>query len=46
MLESIAVALIVLWLIGIIFSYSFGGLIHLLLLVAIIVILIRVFRRV
>ena len=37
MLEALAVTLIALWLIGMITSYTMGGLIHLLLVIAIIV---------
>ncbi len=42
MLETIAVILIVLWLLGLVTSYTMGGLIHGLLVIAIIVIVIRV----
>jgi len=41
MLESIAVILIILWLVGLVSSYTIGGFIHILLVVAIVVILIR-----
>ena len=41
MLETIAVILIVLWLLGLVSSYTMGGFIHILLVVAIVVILIR-----
>jgi len=44
MLETIAVILIVLWLIGLVSSYTMGGFIHLLLVLAIVVILIRVIQ--
>lgn len=44
MLETIAVILIVLWLLGLVSSYTMGGFIHILLVVAIVVILIRVIR--
>lgn len=44
MLETIAVVLLVLWLIGIVTSTTMGGLIHVLLVVAIIVILVRVIQ--
>ena len=44
MLESIAVILIVLWLLGLISSYTMGGFIHILLAIAIVVILIRVIQ--
>ena len=43
MLYTIAVILIVLWLLGIISSYTIGGFIHILLVIAIVVILVRVF---
>jgi hypothetical protein len=42
MLETIAVVLIVLWLLGLVSSYTLGGFIHLLLVLAIVVILLRV----
>ena len=41
MLEIIAVTLIVLWLLGLITAYSMGGFIHILLVAAIVVIVIR-----
>lgn len=41
MLEMIAAALIIVWGFGLLSSYSMGGLIHILLVVAVIVILIR-----
>ena len=44
MLETIAVVLIVLWLLGFVTSYTMGGLIHVLLVIAVIVILIRVIQ--
>ena len=44
MLETIAIILIVLWLVGLVSAYTIGGLIHLLLVIAIIVILLRVIR--
>ncbi len=42
MLETIAVILIVLWLLGLVSSYTMGGFIHLLLVLAIVVVLARV----
>ena len=42
MLETIAIILIVLWLLGMVSSYLIGGFIHLLLVLAIIVILLRI----
>jgi hypothetical protein len=44
-LETLAVVLIVLWLFGLITSYTMGGLIHVFLVLAIAVILIRVVGR-
>ena len=41
---TLAIILIILWLLGFISSYTFGGLIHLLLVIAIVVILIRVIQ--
>jgi len=45
MLETIAIILIVLWLLGLVSSYTMGGFIHVLLIIAIVVILIRVIQR-
>jgi len=42
MLWTIAVILIVLWLLGIVSSYTMGGFIHILLVVAVIVVLLNV----
>jgi hypothetical protein len=42
MLYTIAVVLIILWLLGLVSSYTMGGFIHLLLVIAIVVILLRV----
>lgn len=44
MLETIAIVLLVLWLLGLVTSYTIGGLIHLLLVIAIVVILVRVIQ--
>ncbi|XKH02140.1 lmo0937 family membrane protein [Marinobacter nauticus] len=44
MLEIIAVVLVVLWLLGLVSSYTMGGFIHILLVIAIVVILLRVIR--
>jgi hypothetical protein len=41
MLQTIAIILIVLWLLGLVSSYSLGGFIHILLVVAIVMILVR-----
>jgi len=44
MLTTILVLLIVLWLLGMVSSYTLGGFIHLLLVIAIAVVLIRVIQ--
>lgn len=44
MLPTIAVILIVLWALGLVSSYTMGGFIHILLVIAIIVVLVRVIR--
>jgi len=44
MLWTICLILIVLWLAGIVTSYTMGGLIHILLVIAIIVLLVRVIQ--
>lgn len=44
MLWTICIVLIVLWLLGIVTSYTMGGLIHILLVIAIIVVLVRVIQ--
>lgn len=41
MLETIAVILVILWLLGFATSYTMGGFIHILLVIAIVMILIR-----
>jgi hypothetical protein len=44
MLETIAIILIVLWLLGLVSSYTLGGFIHVLLVLAIVVIAVRVIQ--
>ncbi|MDR3390795.1 MAG: lmo0937 family membrane protein [Sulfuriferula sp.] len=44
MLETIAVVLLILWILGLVTSYTMGGFIHILLVLAVIVILIRVIQ--
>jgi len=44
MLTTVAVVLVILWLLGVITAHTIGGFIHLLLVIAIIVVLIRVIR--
>jgi len=41
MLETIAILLIVLWLLGLVSSYTLGGFIHILLVIAVVIILLR-----
>lgn len=45
MLYTIAVVMLVLWLLGLITSYTMGGFIHILLVIAIVVVLLRVINR-
>ena len=42
MLYTIAMVLIVLWLLGLVTSYTMGGFIHVLLVIAVVVVLLRV----
>lgn len=42
MLQTVAVILIVLWLLGFVTSYTMGGFIHVLLVIAIVMMLVRV----
>jgi hypothetical protein len=44
MLYTVAVVLIVLWLVGLVSSYTMGGFIHILLVIAIIVVLLNVIQ--
>ena len=44
MLETIAIILVILWLMGLVTSYTMGGLIHVLLVIAIIVVLVRIIQ--
>jgi hypothetical protein len=44
MLYTIAVVLLVLWALGLVSSYTLGGFIHVLLVVAVIVVLLRVIQ--
>jgi hypothetical protein len=42
MLYTVAVVLLVLWLLGLVSSYTMGGFIHVLLVIAIVVVLLRI----
>jgi hypothetical protein len=44
MLWTIAVILIILWLLGLVSSYTMGGFIHILLIVAIVIVLVRLIQ--
>ena len=44
MLETIAVVLVLLWILGMVSSYTMGGFIHILLVIALVVIVIRVIQ--
>jgi hypothetical protein len=44
MLYTIAMVLLILWLLGLVSGYAIGGLIHLLLVVAVVMVLLRVIQ--
>jgi hypothetical protein len=44
MLKTIAVVLVILWLLGMVSAYTLGGFIHVLLVIAVIVVLLRVIQ--
>jgi len=44
MLETIAVILVLMWLLGLVSSYTLGGFIHVLLIMAFVAVLIRLIR--
>lgn len=44
MLETLAIVLVILWLLGVVTSYTMGGVIHILLIIAAVVILMRVIQ--
>ena len=44
MLETLAVVLLVLWVVGLVSSYTLGGMIHILLAIAIVMVLVRVIQ--
>jgi hypothetical protein len=44
MLETIAIVLVILWLLGLVSSNTMGGFVHVLLVIAIVVVLIRVIQ--
>ncbi len=44
MLETIAILLIVLWALGLVTSYTMGGFIHVLIVIAVVVVLVRLIQ--
>jgi len=44
MLETIAIILLILWVLGLVSSYTIGGLIHILLVAAVVVLLVRIIQ--
>ena len=44
MLSTLVVVLLVLWLLGVVTSYTLGGLVHILLVIAVIVVLLRIIQ--
>ena len=44
MLETIAIILLILWVLGLVTSYTMGGFVHILLVIAIVVIAIRLIQ--
>ncbi len=44
MLETIAIILLVLWALGMVTSYTLGGIVHILLVVALVIFLVRFIR--
>ncbi|MDO9266154.1 MAG: lmo0937 family membrane protein [Sulfurimonas sp.] len=44
MLETIAIILVILWLLGFTTSYTLGGFIHILLVIALVIVLVRVIQ--
>ena len=45
MLFTIAVVMIILWLLGLVSSYTMGGLIHILLVIALVMVIVELFQR-
>jgi Family of unknown function (DUF5670) len=43
-LSTVIVVLLILWLLGVVTSYTLGGLVHILLVIAIVVVLLRVIQ--
>jgi hypothetical protein len=45
MLETIAIILLILWVLGLVSAYTMGGFIHILLIIAIVMVLVRFIGR-
>lgn len=45
MLETIAIILLILWVLGLVSSYTMGGFIHILLIIAVVMVLVRIIGR-
>ena len=44
MLETLAMVLLILWVLGLVSSYTLGGMIHILLVVAVVMVLVRLIQ--
>lgn len=44
MLETLAIVLIILWILGLVSTYTLGGFIHILLVIAVVLLILRVIR--
>ncbi len=44
MLETLAIVLLILWVLGLVSAYTLGGFIHLLLVIAVVVVLVRLIQ--
>ncbi|KAA3626417.1 MAG: lmo0937 family membrane protein [Proteobacteria bacterium] len=44
MLETIAIVLLILWLLGLVSSYTMGGFIHILLVLAVVIVVLRLIQ--
>lgn len=44
MIETIAIILVILWVLGLVSAYTMGGFIHILLVIAIVMVLVRIIR--
>jgi hypothetical protein len=45
MLETVAIVLLILWALGLVSSYTMGGFIHILLVAALVIVVVRVIQR-